>query len=847
MISLPFISCRQSIRGMLEPGVSKSLAQYRKKHISQVAYELFFSIPEQKDVPVEGQVTITFEHNRAQHGVILDFRGGAQNIHEVMVEGNPVDYQYLNEHIVISSQHIKPGENQVHIRFTATDQALNRSEEFMYTLFVPDRAATAFPCFDQPDLKATFALSLEVPESWSALSNGPQLSTTMNDQQRKVVAFAADKPISTYLFAFTAGQYQTLTQTHQGRSITLLHRETDLSKIEHNVPGIFRQHFQALEWLEEYTGISYPFSKFDLAIIPGFQYSGMEHPGAVWYRDSRLLLDEKASMSQQLQKASLIAHETAHMWFGDLVTMQWFDDVWLKEVFAGFMADKMVQPLFPGQNHALQFLLTHYPRAYEVDRSAGTHPVRQSLQNLNQAGNLYGSIIYNKAPIVFQQLERIMGEASFRLAVKEYLDTYAFDNADWDQLVYFFDKHSAENISQWSQAWVYEKGMPRIDYQAHPGEDGLMTVELHSNNLPDDAPYPSQWIEMAILTSEKHQQQEWYLSGNQVDMTFLVDDEKPVLIPNGFGWGYGYFALREEDRTYLLKNIQAIGHDNVRAASHIMLYEDFLNGNINPLSYSATLIHNLKTEEHPLLVSYLLDITRTVFWSFLDHAQQQEVAEELATVLWKQMLAARPEMKSSYFQSYASVVLHPEHYSNLISLFREEMVVRDYELSEDDRFTIVKALCLRGHEQGMTLLEQLKKETTQSDRIRRLEYLQPALSPDPVHREAFFGKLQEPAHRRPEPWALEGLELLHHPLRADHGIGFLPKTLEMTREIQQTGDIFFPLRWLNTALQGYNDPRALKIVEDYLETNDTLGESLRLKVLQASDKLERSVMIRNRY
>src|SRR5437762_13069358 len=172
----------------------------------------------------------------------------------------------------------------------------------------------------------------------------------------------------------------------------MFHRETDAAKIARNRDAIFDLHAAALRWLEAYTAIPYPFGKFDFLLVPAFQFGGMEHPGAIFYNASGLLLDESATQDQMLGRASVIAHETAHMWFGDLVTMRWFDDVWMKEVFANVMAAKIVNPSFPGVNHDLRFFFQHYPGAYDVDRTEGSNPIRQPLANLNDAASLYGAI-----------------------------------------------------------------------------------------------------------------------------------------------------------------------------------------------------------------------------------------------------------------------------------------------------------------------------------------------------------------------------------------------------------------------------------------------------------------------
>jgi aminopeptidase N len=820
---------------MLQPGVSMSLAEFRKKQISKVEYELLFDIPREKNFPVKGNVKISFNQARAQYGVVLDFRGGKENIHQVIVNGNEYDYQYLNEHIIISSRHIIPGRNLIEVSFTSLDNALNRSEDFMYSLFVPDRASTAFPCFDQPDLKALFELTLVIPEQWDALSNGPLVNDQTTDG-RRVLEFGSDKPISTYLFAFTAGKYQKITQEKQGRVINMFHRETDMKKLQYNIAAIFSQHFQALEWLEEYTGIEYPFSKFDIALIPGFQYSGMEHPGAIWYRDSRLLLDVPSSVSQQLQKASLIAHETAHMWFGNLVTMKWFDDVWLKEVFAGFMADKMVEPMFPNENHSLQFLMTHYPRAYAVDRSAGTHPVRQYLQNLNQAGTLYGSIIYNKAPIVFLQLEKIMGEENFQNAVMQYLQDYSYDNADWDQLVECFNRNSSENINLWSQAWVYGKGMPRISYYI----DDHRNIKIKTETGNPSGPFPKQYVELLIKNNNNQQLYQVFVAGHEEILELDTEvDHNTIVIPKGSGLGYGYFILRNEEKEYLSANIQGIEDDNIRAAAILVLNEDFLNGNLQVTRFFETILSAIANEDNPIITSWLLDRIQTLYWSFLTHPQREQYSSRVSHLLWERLQVSDPGMKSAWLSAFSATALDEQAYEQMIGLFEGRIKPVGYSLSEDDNFKIVSSLCLRRHNSADELFEQLLAKTTNEDRKRRLQYLSGVLSVDENKREEFFEQLKDPSNRRPEPWALEGLAFFHHPLNKSQAIEFLPPTLELLQEIQVTGDIFFPLRWLEAALKNYNCPASRQMVDDYLAETADLSENLVLKVLQAADHISR--------
>src|SRR4030095_10475302 len=173
-------------------------------------------------------------------------------------------------------------------------------------------------------------LSLDIPAGGEALANAPEIERVKGDRTT-AIRFSESDPLPTYLFAFATGRFQIETAERRGRRFRMFHRETDAAKVARNREAIFDLHAASLEWLERYTGIPYPFGKFDFLLVPSFQFGGMEHAGAIFYNASGLLLDQSATQNQKLGRASVIAHETAHMWFGDLVTMRWFNDVWMKE------------------------------------------------------------------------------------------------------------------------------------------------------------------------------------------------------------------------------------------------------------------------------------------------------------------------------------------------------------------------------------------------------------------------------------------------------------------------------------------------------------------------------------
>src|SRR3989449_553232 len=436
-----------------EAGTSETLARDRAARISRLRYDVAFSVPADRQAPITGRETITFDLGSASKLLAVDFDPHrATAVHAITVNGASAQARAVNGHLLFPASVLQRGENRITIAFDAGDVPLNRSDDVLYTIFVPARAHEAFPCFDQPDLKARWTLSLEVPEGWEAVSNGAASVREARDGRTRI-GFAETPPISAYLFAFATGKFSVERAERRGRELRMFHRENDAEKIARNRDAIFELHAAALDWMEQYTGIPYPFGKFDVVMIPAFQFGGMEHPGAIFYNANGLLLDESATQTQILDRASAISHETAHIWFGDLVTMRWFDDVWMKEVFANFMAAKIVNPSFPAVNHDLRFLLDNYPAAYAVDRTAGTNAIRQPLANLSEAGTLYGAIIYQKAPIVMRQLQLLVRPHSLPDGLRDYLRGHAYAHAPWADLIGVLDPRTPEGLAAWGPAW----------------------------------------------------------------------------------------------------------------------------------------------------------------------------------------------------------------------------------------------------------------------------------------------------------------------------------------------------------------------------------------------------------
>lgn len=825
----------------LEPGVSFALASYRKAVLQDMQYTIAFQIPAKKQDPIAGTETIRFLLRDNKAPLQLDFKQPAAAVHSLSINGRPIAINLQQEHLLLPAASLRKGDNKVEISFTAGDASLNRNDEYVYALFVPDRARTVFPCFDQPDLKSRFRLTLDVPSDWKVLANGSVSNTLRSGDQTRYFFFNSD-PLPTYLFSFTAGKYQYAEQPVGGRNAHFLYRETDTAKIRLSVDSIFLAHQAAIRFLEQWTGIPFPFQKAGFVGIPDFQFGGMEHPGEVQYKASSLFLDQGATKDQYIARANLISHETAHMWFGDLVTMQWFNDVWMKEVFANFMADKVTEKVMGNATFNQKFLLDHYPAAYGVDRTPGANPIRQQLNNLQEAGTMYGNIIYHKAPIMMRQLELLMGADAFQQGIREYLGTYAYDNATWPDLIKILGKYTSVDLEQWNKVWVNETGRPVFRAQSMVTRDRLSALSIDQQAERGNAQrvwpqyfnislvYPGYDTVITVAAKGAH---------TVIQFPQALPIPQHILF-NTDGRGYGLFPV---DST-LGTGIFGLSNALQRAAIYINCYENMLAGRTyKPADLLQLFVKGLPAEQDEMNLRLLSGYITNIYWEFIPAAQRSQYTPMLENALWTALEGQEaPNNRKLLFKAYQDVYSSAAAQARIYAIWQDKKAPARVTLSEDDYTSLALSIALRS-DTAITVLDRQLARIADPDRRKRLQYLQPALSPDSTVRDRFFAALSDRVSRQKEAWVVAALYYLHHPLRRQTALKYLPQSLSLLEEIQRTGDIFFPQSWLNATFTMYQDAAAWQAVETFLQSHPGYNPKLKAQILQATDNLRRTQTI----
>ena len=690
---------------------------------------------------IKGKENLSTISNVSVNGRIVVFNPDFSNFN-VIVEGREVqDFFENNEHLVFQDG-VKIGENIIKLDFTSpiatSGAAVTRyvdkedNAEYVYSLFVPSDASTAFPVFDQPDLKARFQLTTTVSRGWKIVSNTNIDKTTpitriqydIGEREGKddtiktpldYIEFAETKPISTYVFAFAAGDFAefkdcdyfeksdlsvkssnnrfydiptskifpqpiwaadepnvylysgcgTNAKDFNSKFTSIYVRKSQAEKFLLQAYEVFRLNREGVKFLESWFDYKFPFPKYDLVLIPEFPFGGMEHAGATFLREDRVIFPTEPTKNDYITRANVIFHEAAHQWFGDTVTMKWFDDLWLKEGFAEFMAYKTLEKVMPEYNAWKVFYERNKQAAYLTDVTRGTTPIYQEIPNLSAAKSAYGNIVYRKAPSFLRQAEFYLGEDKFQTAVRAFLKKHEFANAEWTDLVKEFetaslkinpqsgentniyvmqDKYSQLSVKEFANQWIRQKGMPLIK-----NFSGVYDIWLP---VP-----PKEWEEKQILEVidfngdtddklNKWRQKVKYLAAfdngkrDTADVTYKYNtslyngknvslealnfnDKKPIFVfPNYQDYGYGIFLLDEKSRAYVLENIGAEKDDFLRSMMWGSLWDSVRFYELAPEDYVKLVIKNINVETDESTIQTLLGRVSIAMNYYIESAEQ---------------------------------------------------------------------------------------------------------------------------------------------------------------------------------------------------------------------------------
>jgi len=832
-------------------GIPRDLARERAGQVSEVRYGLSFVLTPGAS-NVSGEVEIRFNLSRTGP-LLLDYREG--RVGSVQINGAATPVVVENGHLELFPGSLRRGENVVRIQFVSpvatAGTPITRFEdrdddsEYIYTLFVPMDASMAFPCFDQPDLKARFKLDVTAPESWTVISNAPEESATDASPQQRRTVFEETRPISTYLFAFAAGPFRKL---EGGPGMPAAYaRQSVVERATPEVARLERVTARGMDYFADYFAQPFPFPKYDTVLIPGLAYGGMEHAGATFLREESVLFRTAPTNTDLLRRDILVLHELAHQWFGDLVTMRWFDDLWLKEGFAQYMAFHALDSFEPGEDLWKRFYESIKPAAYAIDSTAGTTPIYQDIPNLQDAKSAYGAIVYSKAPGVLKQLAFVLGAEQFRDGLRLYLKEHAYANAEWADLVRAFESVSRQSLRNWAEMWIRRRGMPQVDVAWSCEGDHLTHLSLSQRDaLGTRDVWPMATQVVLDYANDNPVRIRVGLNGRTMDVREAAGKLCPRFVfANDQDYAYGRFLLDARSREEVMSRMGSMPDLFRRTLLWGSLWESVRESQLDPRAYIELAAKLLPGESDEALARSILARVAGALHRYVSDETRRRLVPGFETLAAKQMMESPDlNLRIVWFRALQGLAETPAGLRQLKDLLSGQMAVPDVELRALDRWNMVTALVAMGDPEAAAAFNAELQGDPSGDG-QKYAYAAEAARPHPETKQKYFQEyLRTDSH--PEDWIEQSLFSFNSWNQSELTASYLKQALEALPQIKSDRKIFFLGNWLDAFIYGQQSSAAQAEVHRYLDTA-RVDRDLRLKILEAVDELDRTVVIRHKF
>lgn len=700
-------------------GLTTEQAVQRSERLEGVEYNLWFSLDSKGDT-FQGTVKIDFQLSDSRLPLILDFNSG--ELSRLVANGTALGTGsdiYDGEHIHLPAKTLRKGNNQVEIDFSHpysnSGAGLIRSfdrvdgQVYLYSFFEPYNANAVFPCFDQPDLKARYTLAVEVPDSWKMISNTRESSVEETKEGKSLWKFPQTLPFSTYLFAIHGGQYAVWEDFSSRIPMRLFARKS----LSQWVPAqqVFEATKAGFAFFEKYFGIPYPYHKYDQVFVPDFTVGGMENVGAV------ILTDSVVSQSQLTGPAltnlySLIFHELAHMWFGNLVTMKWWNDIWLNESFATYMSFLALDAYPERPTSAWKLLFDLKRLTYVADLSSTSHPIAMPVLNANQAFNNADLISYIKGASSLKQLSHGLSEPIFRKGIKNYLEEYSFKNATEAQFMDTLERTSERPLQRWSNDWLKTSHPNTIRTQFECRDGKIERLKLIQSGAREAAPLRQHFTQVGLYHLEKNALvlkgvKSVSYSGEETIVEEFVGEPCPVIVhPNQGDLDYVLPKYDRKSLEVLERSLGTLSDELTRSQLWHTYWRATLEEQVPMRRFADIAFEGLTREGQESIRNELWGRLQETL-RYLPENPKRKLVTRLENYLWSEFLKEQSvEQRRGHLARFFSVSSSPEGQLKLLGLLEGTLAVEGFQISQQERWTIIQTLNSLLHEKAEPLRVQ---------------------------------------------------------------------------------------------------------------------------------------------
>jgi aminopeptidase N len=764
------------------PPLTQEMAMTRWKQIHHVSYALWISLgPDSREFL--GRATLRFDLKPKAQEIAqilpIDFEKGS--IRSVAINGSQITNlsqpeRYDGHHLYLKTSELIQGTNKIDISYahvySENGNGLYRftdpvdKKSYIYSNFEPYHAHLMLPCFDQPDLKAPLELTVEAPSDWEVISN------TLEREKSKIEssvswAFPATPLLSPYLFALHAGPYKSWNADANGIPIRLFARQSMAKYVDDKEWLKITQ--DGLDFYGVQFGYPYPFAKYDQLIVPDFNVGGMENAGAVTYSE-HFIYRTKITNEERRKRALVILHEMAHMWFGDLVTMRWWNGLWLNESFATFASTEALDKISKYREAWPYFFANSKGSAYKADQMVTTHPIEVPVPNTDSAEANFDSITYGKGASVLKQLSFYMGEDDFREGLQRYFQKYNFRNSTLSDFLKILSEASNKNIGKWGQSWIETQGLNTIrvnwtckeNPQKH--QKFVEKFELRQAAPSDGNTGSSRNIlrthrtRVAFFNFPKRGRSSPLVLSRPVDVTYagpVTDVQEAIgltcpdfVFPNYQDYDYAKIELDPISFEQAKNNLGRISDPMTRLMVWHSLWEMVIDNKILPKEYSEIALRELPHEKGPEILSTTLEHLINPFngtnsiLKLLEASTRPTIHTKLEVLIKSRLFAAPAGSNEQliWFDATLKIASSPQSKTLLTQLLRKKQKLKGLPIDQERRWEIIQTLSRLGTPDAPALIQaELKADPT--DIGQRNAILAQAFLPDTSIKNYWLGRI----------------------------------------------------------------------------------------------------------
>lgn len=656
----------------------------------------------------------------------------SDSVTSVVLNGEHLDVSQVNDGVRISLSDLK-AENELVVegfgKYMNTGEGLHRfvdpvdNEVYLYTQFeVPD-SRRVFAVFEQPDLKATFEFTVTAPSYWKVVSNMPTPEPEVFEDNKSIWQFAPTQRISSYITALIAGPYDEVRDSlvsASGRTIELgVFCRKSLSAFMDS-DYVFEKTKQGFEFYENAFGVPYPFEKYDQLFVPEFNAGAMENAGAVTFTET-YVFRSKVTDAIRERRVVTILHELAHMWFGDLVTMRWWNDLWLNESFAEYASTLATAVATEWHGAWTTFAALEKGWAYRQDQLSSTHPIVAEINDLEDVQANFDGITYAKGASVLKQLVAWVGQDAFMAGVGEYFKKHAFGNTELKDLLVELEAKSGRDLSNWSKLWLETAGVNTLRPEIEVESNGTITKFAVTQTAIQEHPVlrPHR---MAIGFYNLHGDRvirtrrfEFDIDGARTELDELVGEQRPDLILlNDDDLAYAKIRLDAESWKFALKHLSDIKDSLARALIWGAAWDSTRDAEVSAREYIRLVLDHIHSEDESTTI---LTSMRNLLVSGNNYVAEPHRQSELAFLadgLYR--LAAEAEAGSDLqlqlVKFFAQVARTDEQLDNLQGLLDATKPLAGLTVDADLRWELLTGLVVGGRADQRAIDAELASDNT---------------------------------------------------------------------------------------------------------------------------------------